>query len=69
MEGMLASKIGDYKRIDPRQFGNSSCRWRSLHEWTSCLSIIVWWLYIWSATITYTISYTRDWGRCKGYFD
>jgi hypothetical protein len=47
MEGMVTNNKGDYERIDPRQFGNSLCRWRNLHEWIGCIPIMFWWLYIW----------------------
>jgi hypothetical protein len=47
MEGIVANNIGDYGRTNPRQFGDSSCKWRSLLEWTGCIPVIVWWLYIW----------------------
>jgi hypothetical protein len=49
MEGMVANCTLDYGRIDPRQFGDSLCKWRSLLKWTSCIPYIIWWLYIWLA--------------------
>jgi hypothetical protein len=45
MEGLVANRIKDYKKIDPGQFGNNSCKWRSLLEWTSCILITIWGLY------------------------
>jgi hypothetical protein len=49
MEGMMANGIGNYKRTYPKQFGDSSWKWKSLFEWTSCISVTIGWLYIWLA--------------------
>jgi hypothetical protein len=41
MEGMVANCIGDYRGLDPKQFGDSSCKWRSLLKWTSCIPVTI----------------------------
>jgi hypothetical protein len=45
---MVVDYIGDYKGTNLSKIWIGSCEWRSLLEWTSCKSIIVWKLYIWS---------------------
>jgi hypothetical protein len=49
MERMVANGKANYKRTYLRQFGDSSWKWKSLFEWISCISVTIWWLYIWLA--------------------
>jgi hypothetical protein len=49
MEGMVANRIGNFKRTYLGQFGDILFKWKSLLEWTCCIPVIVWRLYIWLA--------------------
>jgi len=49
MEGMVVNYTWNYKRINPRQFGNCSCKWKSLPKWTGHILVVIWWLYTWLA--------------------
>jgi hypothetical protein len=42
MEGMVANNTGNYGWIDPSQFGDYSCKWRSLPEWIGCILVAFW---------------------------
>ncbi len=42
MEGMVANCTRDYERTNPRQFGDCSCRWKSLYEGIGCIPVTIW---------------------------
>ncbi len=48
MERVVANYIKDYERVDLRQFGDHSCEWGCLLEWTGCILVTSWGLYVWS---------------------
>jgi len=58
MERMVANRTRNYGGTNPWQFGNRSCRWGGLFEWTGCIQVIVWGLYVWLAL------WQTSWGTC-----